>query len=233
MKRIVKLTESDLTRIVRRVLRESEDRIPKDDSSKIIYSDFKREKPLRGVPREGYSLEEKQLNYEVCTSKSIDYKIQSENKDLSEEKREAYRLAWENAQRECKNSWFNEMGKLRYKDIIYGYYKRYNGDPEEYVLASLDELYSNGSVLQMGSSIIYNCESGEIEYKGRYQPGSPGHGGYTAKFDIDDPAQQERDKVWLSYYCDSINWTSRVGKKDNMFRNVLDISDIIDRPKNF
>ena len=31
--------------------------------------------------------------------------------------------------------------------------------------------------------------------------------------------QQKRDELWLGYFCDSVNWASRVGKKRNIFRN--------------
>jgi hypothetical protein len=40
----------------------------------------------------------------------------------------------------------------------------------------------------------------------------------------ESPNQEQYDKDWLSRYCDSINWKSRIGKKRNIFRNPKTIS---------
>jgi hypothetical protein len=213
MKRIVKLTESDLTRIVRRVLRESEDRIPKDDSSKIIYSDFKSIDIDLKSPRDGSTKEERDRVYKECLDK------QKYLLDMGDE------AAYNNEKENCRRSVYEQLDFKTYDDIIHGYYKRKGEEEEIYVMASLEGRYTNGSVDNMKSSILYNCNDKIIEYRG-LQP-------RPKYMDNNDPLQQKRDIDWLSQYC-NLNWNSRVGKKKNMFRReVLDISDITDKPKPF
>lgn len=223
MKRIIRLTESDLTRIVKKVLIESEDSVELqlnnlDNNDKIIKSDVKREKNEKAIMRSNMSAEERKKRVEDIVRRVWNSHLEYlKERGLpppkpSVEKKELELLYHDYGQSEGWHEW---------KDLVYGYKK--NIDPstkteitQKIVAATPDE--SGFPVGNKVSYIMYICPSQEGNQGGDYMEYFNMIGEQSAK-------QQTMDKLWLKPYCDLINWKSRVGKKRNIFRNPEKIND--------
>lgn len=199
MKRIIRLTESDLTRIVKRVIKESEESVEielfKDysDPEKTIKSDLKREKNKDNFYRSTMSPEEREEEVQKCISGG------------------RYRGDQRRLEYECRK----KMGMEDFKDLVFGYKMEQpteqiiTDETHKVVIAS--KYFTLPSKDRNNPLIIYHCPSSEdnkgdgfLEYL------------YT---DAPDQEQQRRDELWLNPFCDSVSWKSRVGKKRNIFRN--------------
>ena len=196
MKRIIRLTENDLANIVKRVIRENEDSIEieldtdyTNPDDKIIKSDLKREKSDESLIRRTMSAEEREVWIEKCISD------------------QSYRGDQKRVEYECRYA--NKVGTETWADVAFGYKMDTSKAPvsnkvNKIVIANktydLPEQDPNDNI------IVYYCpeSGGYLDYKNKKEP---------------NMEQQERDEIWLGRFCDSINWTSRVGKKRNIFRN--------------
>lgn len=196
MKRIIKLTESDLSRIVKRVLMESEDSIEieldtnyTNPDDKIIKSDLKRVKSDESLIRRIMSAEEREEWIQKCISD------------------QTYRGDQKRVEYECRYA--NKVGLEIWADVAFGYKMdtsktSISNTTNKIVIAN--QKYDLPKQDPNDNIIVYYCpeSGGYLDYKNKKEP---------------NMEQQERDERWLSEYCDSINWKSRVGKKRNIFRN--------------
>lgn len=194
MKKIIKITESDLTKIIKRVLKEEEESIDlnsRTDFDKIIKSDFRREEDYDRRRRQMDTDEAIEAEYERCISS------QSYRKDKN-------RLEYE-----CRTS---NWGYIPMVDLIFGYKmvmdipKTLSNKTDKMVIAS--KALSPPTMSTESKIIIYYCpgsntdpQGGLLEYRGLPEP---------------DEEQEKRDDTWLAPYCDSIDWKSKVGKKRNL-----------------
>jgi hypothetical protein len=192
MKKIIRLTESDLTRIVKRVLIESEESVElelelntnsSDKFGDTIRTDMKRDKGI--LLRPVKNSEELEKAYQNCL--------------LTCKQRDDKRLC----KAECEYN-KRKSGYEEYSDLAFGYRQGSDLDPNNKVVIA-QKFYKFPRTDANDPRIIYNCNdsSNELLYHK-----------VTA-----DEEQKERDKRWLMSYCDSITWKSRVGKKRNIFRN--------------
>ena len=199
MKRIIRLTENDLARIVKRVIRESEESVDIEldtnysDPEKTIKSDLKREKNEDSLYRPIMSPEEREEEIQKCISGGW------------------YRGDPKRLEYECRY----RAGTEDFKDLVFGYKmiqpleNVLTDETHKVVIAS--KHFRLPSKDRGNDLIIYHCPNSEdntgagfLEYENTVEP---------------EQEQQKRDELWLGYFCDSVNWASRVGKKRNIFRN--------------
>ena len=199
MKRIIRLTENDLAKIVKRVITESEESIELelntnyDDPDKIIKSDLKREKNKDNFYRSIMSPEQTEKEIQKCISGGW------------------YRGDQRRLEYECRKN----MGMEDFKDLVFGY--KMEQPTEQIITNETHKVVIASKYFTLPSKdinnplIIYHCPASE-DNKGD---------GFLEYLHTDAPdqEQQKRDELWLNPFCDSVNWRSRVGKKRNIFRN--------------
>ena len=224
MKKIIRLTESDLTRIVKRVLRESEESVELQlmttNNDKIIKSDVKREKNKNAIFRPTMSDSERKI--------AVEKKVQKEwNGHLNYLKERGLKPPTPKVEKieleRLRYDYGLSVGRYQWSDLVYGYRNLMTNpaknETEIQKIVAATPKVGGFPVSNKDTYILYTCPSenntsneGTVFYNNIIKP-------------VDEsPNQEQYDKDWLSRYCDSINWKSRIGKKRNIFRNPKTIS---------
>jgi hypothetical protein len=196
MKRIIKITESDLTRIVKRVIKENQELTDIDltddvkNPDKIIKSDLKRDTVKENFRRPLGSPEEIEKEIQECIKKGKD---RNEDYQVEKECRDAIALLPE------------------WADLVFGYImiqdlpKVLSNVVHKVVIAS--KHLSPPKIVSKNPTIVFHC-SGLGNNEGEYIE----YYGLTS-----DEEQESRDMAWLKPFCSNINWKSKVGKPRRLF----------------
>ena len=147
MKRIIKLTENDLNRIIKRILKESESQEMGGKKLKgdIITSDLKRENNKNALVRLVASQEEMKRAYDDCINNP------------------------KNSKRDCLLNQ-KTFGKQQWTDLVYGFEGYTKSDQSKVVKVSQNSKFpTTGGISNY--VIVYNCTTGRLTYEGLKSPG--------------------------------------------------------------
>ena len=184
MKRIVRLTENDLSKIVKKVLLEQE----RGQRGDIITQDYRTVRNENSKIRRMMSPQDIQKELTKCITEG------------------EYRKDQNRLKKECQDS-IDKLSLNQWENIYYGYEGMTQQNQRSVVIAkgNLSAGDTSGTY-----KIIYDCNDTAPTYK---------KGSGTWSNNTITPQQRQRDTTWLSAWCQSINWNSRIGQDRKLFRN--------------